>query len=60
LLLFLLDMVDERGLSLTVWGDMSNVKCSRALEETCATEIFVRRMATMFMRIAEFQESCVE
>jgi uncharacterized protein YdiU (UPF0061 family) len=53
-------MVDERGLSLTVCEDMSNVKCWRALEETCATEIFVCRMTTMFMRIAEFQVSCVE
>jgi hypothetical protein len=53
-------MVDERRLSLTVCEDMSNVKCWQALEETCATEILVRRMATMFMRIAEFQRSCVE
>lgn len=53
-------MVDERGLSLTVCEDLSNVKCWRALEETCATGIFVRRMTTMFMRIEEFQVSCVE
>jgi uncharacterized protein YdiU (UPF0061 family) len=53
-------MMDEQGLSLTVCEDMSNVKCWRALEETCATEIIVCRTTTMFMRIAEFQVSCVE